>query len=165
MRFALFPGSADKNAVLAFCGGGSKVYFWDLGRLEAYWNYNAALKNAEAKAATAFSSTSSGSGAPTQPIKRPSFLIPYRHRLRGGAAVSAISRVRESSPTESSSSHHTGSDSHPSHQSASNHPTSNPAMKDIYTQTGEKPLSAKDLAKSKETWDSKYDMSNAWTNL
>ena len=56
--------------------------------------------------------------------------------------MSAISRVRESSPTESASSHQTGSDSHPSHPVVASN---------VFTAPGEKPLSEKDLQRSKES--------------
>jgi polycomb protein EED len=73
--------------------------------------------------------------------------------------MSAMARVREASPTESSSSHHTGSDSHPqvrSHPSTSSH---------TFTSASERPLSSKDLAKSKENWAARYSISDAWTDL
>ncbi|PSS25870.1 hypothetical protein M430DRAFT_134729 [Amorphotheca resinae ATCC 22711] len=104
MRFGLYPGSATSNPVLAMCNTASKVFFWDLARLEEYHDF---LTNLTAAG-------TNPTDANTPP--RPSFLVPFRHRNRG---PSALSRVRDTSPTDS-----TSTDSH-SH-SHTNTDTNNP---------------------------------------
>ncbi|TVY64271.1 Polycomb protein eed, partial [Lachnellula suecica] len=93
MRFSLFPGSHTMNPVLAFCNTSSKVYFWDLRRLEAY---NDALDLG---------------GDVKDPNVRPAFMNPFQHRVRGGGgAVARLHMQRAASPAESSNSTNTGSD-------------------------------------------------------
>jgi polycomb protein EED len=154
MRFSLFPGSKTSNPVLAFCNGVSKVFFWDLARFEEYYDIIDYLPggttNPHAKATLVGGSTalSSGSGpaldlpSASTPRKHP-FLQPFQRRNRGGA----VARIaREASPTESSSSHHTGSD--------------NTADKDSDAGKGRV-----DWAKSRSLWEKKYDMGDPLTEL
>ena len=75
------------NPVLAFCNMYSKVFFWDLSRLEAYHD------------ATRY--------GPDIKDHRPAFLNPFQHRIRGGGLMARVQRG--ASPTESSSSLNTGS--------------------------------------------------------
>ncbi|KAF8859079.1 WD40 repeat-like protein [Acephala macrosclerotiorum] len=81
------------NPVLAFCNTASKVFFWDLTRLENYHDTLSQFPNPET-----FS----------PPRKHP-FLQPFQRRIRGGGALARLSR-RSPSATESSSSHLTSSD-------------------------------------------------------
>ncbi|TVY52066.1 Polycomb protein eed-B, partial [Lachnellula cervina] len=88
MRFSLFPGGLGMNPVLAFCNTNSKVFFWDMSRLEAY--HDATADGADIK----------------DPNTRPAFLNPFQHRNRigaggGGGAVARLHRA--ASPAESSS--------------------------------------------------------------
>ncbi|TVY49469.1 Polycomb protein, partial [Lachnellula occidentalis] len=90
MRFSLFPGGLGMNPVLAFCNTASKVFFWDLSRLEAY--HDAMADGGDIK----------------DPNTRPAFLNPFQHRNRGGAGGGggggAVARLhRAASPAESSS--------------------------------------------------------------
>lgn len=106
MRFGLFPGlkEGSRGPVLAMCNQYSKVFFWDLSRLEEVWDYtsaeNASSPTAQAQmAGLSFSSNSSGqenAGA----RKRPPFLIPFKSRVRGGKNPT-FSRVRDASPADS----------------------------------------------------------------
>ena len=157
--------------------------FWDLARLEAYHDYLVSLKEAETDGAGSRSFPSTSAGEPStfqqemQPPKRPAFLIPFRNRTRGGAAVSAFSRVRDTSPTESSTS---SLYSHPSNLSTSHtfaNPTQsthtlnsfhNPSINppnNLFTAPYEKPMQAKELAKSKEKWAKRYDLGDPWMDL
>jgi polycomb protein EED len=86
----------------------------------------------------------------------------------------AISRVRdtvrdrdrETSPTESSSSHPGSSSADPSHApSISAIPQPPPTTNQLLLAAGEKPLSDRDLQKSKEIWSKRYALSDAWTDL
>ncbi|KAH6673785.1 WD domain-containing protein [Halenospora varia] len=91
MRFSLYPGSTSlkTNPILAFCNTQSKIYFWDLARLNKYQDF-----------------TNSGISIKDSNL-RPSFLNPFQHRNR--SAGNPLSRVqRDNSPTESSSSFATG---------------------------------------------------------
>jgi polycomb protein EED len=108
MRFSLFDGcppltndssqsstkstsSGNGNPVLAFCNQASKVFFWDLSRLENYHD--------------TISPYTSDSETFTAPAKHP-FLHPFQNRKRGGGALGRLStkRQRTTSPTESTSS-------------------------------------------------------------
>ncbi|KAF4636576.1 hypothetical protein G7Y89_g1497 [Cudoniella acicularis] len=96
MRFALYPGSEtlNTNPILSFCNTQARVFFWDLARLGTYRDFT--CSDFDFKDAS----------------NRPSFLNPFQHRNRGGGgAVARLAREKENSPTESSSSHMTGSDS------------------------------------------------------
>jgi polycomb protein EED len=155
MRFSLFPGSKTSNPVLAFCNGVSKVFFWDFARLEEYYDIidylpgGATNPNQNAvPSAVGNTSFSSASGpAPdlpssSTPRKHP-FLQPFQRRNRGGAVARL---AREASPTESSSSHHTGSD--------------NTADKDPDAGKGKV-----DWARSRALWEKKYDMGDPLKEL
>lgn len=115
------------NPVLAFCNTGSKVFFWDLSRLEEY--HDAAKNGGDLK----------------DPNTRPSFLNPFQRRNRGGgAAGGAVARLhRAASPTESSSSYHTGSD----------------------VQDKEKDKGGIDWDKSLKGWVKRYEMGDPLVNL
>jgi polycomb protein EED len=148
-RFSLYPGSSTKNPVLAFSPSSSKVFFWDLTRLSGYYDYVTTVDQVEKGA-------HGEKGRPTEIPKRPPFLVPFRHRNRG-SMLSAVSRVRETSPTDSSSSHHTGTENtHAFHSGGNSHPTAS-----INTHG----LSGRDLAKSKENWAKRYNIGNEWTNI
>ncbi|TAQ91070.1 hypothetical protein B7494_g633 [Chlorociboria aeruginascens] len=146
MRFSLLPGSASSNPVLAMVNNVSKVFFWDLKRLEEFFEYTAALPSEDTNAQP--------STAAIEP-RRPPFLVPFRHRARGGRAVASnrdkdtLSRVmREASPTDS-----TGADSHFTGSGSSD------VLDPLATEnTGpkEKPLSKKEKEKSHEIWRKKY---------
>jgi polycomb protein EED len=120
MRFSVFPGSKTCTPMLGFCNTGSKVFFFDLSRLQYYWDNIKSLpenpygtfplSSRPADATTSFSSNTSGSGSQIE-TKGRGFLVPIQRRNRGGGAGGAISRIaREVSPTESDGSHQTGSD-------------------------------------------------------
>jgi polycomb protein EED len=89
MRFSLFPGGPNMNPVLAFCNMYSKVFFWDLSRLEFYHDASKNVNGADLK------------------DNRPAFLNVFQHRNRGGGLMARVQRGV--SPTESSSSFNTGS--------------------------------------------------------
>jgi polycomb protein EED len=145
------------------CNTGSKVYFWDLARLEAYFDYIAALPASSTSAANATLSVPSSSSnlGPNssqnqEQNQRPSFLIPFRHRNRGAGMLGSfskdtLSRVRDSSPTDSASSHQTGSDG-----------ASAPAQSE---KDREREKGKEDMEKSKEIWARKYDMGDPLTNI
>jgi polycomb protein EED len=96
MRFGLFSPlyTAVQHPVLAICNSRSKVFFWDLRRLEEYYSFAEAEKNRD----------------PAALPKRPQWLNPGRTRKKD-----QLGRLRpESSPVESlatsSSAHTTSSD-------------------------------------------------------
>lgn len=152
MRFSLYPGSATTNPVLAMCNAASKVFFWDLARLEESHGYLASVSCAEAACA--------------QDIKRPSFLIPYKHRNRG--PVNVLHRLaRDTSPADSAS---TDSISNANSSSKS---TYHPQNKATDTSTEVEPpsntnpgtkqliipgLTPSDSAKSLEIWAKRYSI-------
>ena len=127
MRFSLFPGINGGHPVLAMCNTASKVFFWDLARLQDYFDY----VSGTSQTSTSFSSDAS------QEAKRPAWLVPFRSRLN---KKDNLSRLRETSPTESTSSHHTGS------------------MESLSISLG-------DHEKSKALWESRYKMSDPLENL
>jgi polycomb protein EED len=110
-RFSLFPGTPSGNPILAFCNTGSKVFFWDFDRLEEYYDW--VSTQPPELGYQAANNSFSGNISAQETIKRPTFLVPFQRRTRGGGAAggSAITRLaRENSPTESASSNQTGSD-------------------------------------------------------
>lgn len=147
MRFSIFEGSKNSNPVLAFCNGVSKVFFWDLARFEEYFNIIDHLPGGKDKQKPI---TAPGSG-PALDLRLPSasnprshpFLQPFQRRNRGGAVARV---VREASPSESSSSHHTGSD--------------NAAEKSSEVGKGQI-----DWAKSRSLWEKKYEMGDPLAEL
>ncbi|KAH8804733.1 WD40-repeat-containing domain protein [Xylogone sp. PMI_703] len=88
MRFGLFRGYNGSNPVLAMCNTGSKVYFWDLSRLEEYHDYLSIIHPTK-------SFTVDG-----QEVKRPPFLVPFKHRNR----KDTVTRIREETPPSEHSS-------------------------------------------------------------
>ncbi|KAE8447750.1 hypothetical protein EG329_010144 [Mollisiaceae sp. DMI_Dod_QoI] len=165
MRFSLFPGcltttttssdptasfpSTDSsksssaiagNPILAFCNTGSKVFFWDLSRLENYHD--------------TITTCSADSSSFSPPRKHP-FLQPFQRRNRGGGAVARLARERDASPSESTSSHFTGSDV----PESSYRDDSQEGRKGVDRDRGEKEGKGKiDWARSRENWVGKYDM-------
>jgi polycomb protein EED len=132
------------------CNTASKVFFWDLARLEEYHDFLTNL--------TAAGTNPTDANTPL----RPSFLVPFRHRNRG---PSALSRVRDTSPTDSTStdshSHsHTNTDTnnapHVISQSLSQ------AQEALSHVTG---LSRSDAAKSLETWAKRYAIGDPFEDL
>ena len=179
MRFSLFPGSKTSNPILAFCNSASRVFFFDLERLRHYWEQvetlpenpftGRELKGKAAKekkntgldlanAAISFASNSSGSAsAPTDNHShKRSFLVPVQRRTRGRGASTgggAVARLtRAGSPTESASSHQTGSDGH-DERSRSRAGEAEPATSKV------------NWGKSHEKWLGQYYMGNALAQL
>ncbi|PMD47551.1 WD40 repeat-like protein [Hyaloscypha variabilis F] len=146
MRFSIFEGSKTSNPVLAFCNGVSKVFFWDLARFE---EYHEVIDYFPGGTANPQIDKSASSGAldlrlpsASNPRNHP-FLLPFQRRNRGGA----VARLhREASPTESSSSHHTGSDN----------------ATDKGSDTGKGQI---DWAKSRAQWEKKYEMGDPLKEL
>jgi polycomb protein EED len=161
MRFSLYPGSATTNPVLAFCNASSKVFFWDLARLEEYYDYITNINTSVAPDSTSTAVNPGHTAASMQDVKRPPFLVPYKHRNRG--VVTALHRLaRETSPVDSAS---TDSSSHknahlpPNHDadpSADAPPRSHPAA------GAHQPvipgLTPSDSAKSLEIWAKRYSI-------
>ena len=147
MRFSVFEGFKNSNPVLAFCNGVSKVFFWDLARFEEYFNIIDYLPGGKDNQKPI---TTSGSG-PALALRLPSasnprshpFLQPFQRRNRGGAVARV---VREASPSESSSSHHTGSDN----------------AADKSSEAGKGQI---DWAKSRSLWEKKYEMGDPLAEL
>jgi polycomb protein EED len=166
MRFSLFPGSAMANPVLAMCNASSKVFFWDLSRLEEYQQYISNLNATERPDSTQAAVNIEPPVSGDQDIKRPTFLVPYKHRNRGGPSV--IYRIaRDASPVESTS---TDSMSNANHSSNKNiPPVSNPDQNSSTDMNGSHTngrgsqiiipgLSASDSAKSLEIWSKRYSI-------
>lgn len=131
-RFSIFPGHTSdpfaQNPILAFCNKNSRVYFFDLARLEKFYDVTVALPGersckykAEAKAAerdTDPDTTDADAIAKTlsfptdhNPRAHP-FLHPFQRRTRGGHSTGArtLARLaREVSPSESTNSELTNS--------------------------------------------------------
>jgi polycomb protein EED len=147
MRFSVFEGSKSSNPVLAFCNGVSKVFFWDLARLEEYFNVIGYFPGGSTNAKTNLTPDSLGPldlrlPSASNPRNHP-FLLPFQRRNRGGAVARL---AREASPTESSSSHHTGSDN----------------TTDKSSDVGKGQI---DWAKSRSQWEKKYEMGDPLTEL
>ncbi|RDW91081.1 hypothetical protein BP5796_02246 [Coleophoma crateriformis] len=71
-RFGLFqPPTPEGHTILAMCSNSSKMMFWDLARLEEYFEY-------------------SNLPSQLQQTSRPEFLMPVRSRNRQGKQTSAI---------------------------------------------------------------------------
>ena len=141
MRFSLYPGSETTNPVLAMCNASSKVSFWDFSRLEEYHDFLTNLKSP---------------GETSSPNQRPPFLVPYKHRNRGG--VTALCRAtRDASPVESAS---TDSSSNKNAQSSQN----NGACQSTKRQPSSRPVPAilgltpSDSVKSLEIWAKRYSI-------
>ena len=166
MRFSIFPGSASTNPVLAMCNASSKVFFWDLARLEEYHDYLTQLRATER---APFSTKTALDTVPTaaypQDVPRPPFLVPYKHRNRGDPKV--LYRVaRDTSPAESTSTDspsNANQSSHKNGHSVSNHdygsagdtePRSHPAAGTQQTLLAG--MTASDSAKSLEIWAKRY---------
>jgi polycomb protein EED len=101
MKFSL---STSPRPVLAICNEASKVYFWHLKRLEDHWDYFDSLPANTPKgvAPLIYISNASNAKEKKEERKRPPFMVPLKHRKRGGAG--AMARVRDLSPTESTTS-------------------------------------------------------------
>jgi polycomb protein EED len=168
MRFGLFPGTTEdsRGPVLAMCNTASKVFFWDLARLEEYWDHISTLPpttatETGAKVSTPSSSNPSAAQAADGATKRPRFLIPWKPRVRGGGRLGIPThRIRDSSPTESDRSTPT-THSHPlatsltAHHPIHAHPLPPPA-----------PVKATEyLEKSKEVWNKRYGIDSAEREL
>ncbi|RYO86317.1 hypothetical protein DL766_009660 [Monosporascus sp. MC13-8B] len=82
LRFKLFHRK-DKNPVLAFGNAHSEIYFWDLARLIGYHNFILDMNDSERDK--------------NQPIQRPGWLQPIRHRKQGDA----ISKLKDASDRDS----------------------------------------------------------------
>jgi polycomb protein EED len=147
MRFSIFEGSKYSNPVLAFCNGVSKVFFWDLARFEEYFNVIDYFPGGSTNTKTNLAPGSLGPldlrlPSSSNPRNHP-FLLPFQRRNRGGAVARL---AREASPTESSSSHHTGSDN----------------TTDKSSDVGKGQI---DWAKSRSQWEKKYEMGDPLTEL
>jgi polycomb protein EED len=165
MRFGLFPGTAEgsRGPVLAMCNTASKVFFWDLARLEGYWDYISTLPPTAAAAGNETASTSfslASSAAESDAPKRPRFLIPWKPRVRGGGRLGIPThRIRDSSPTESDRSTPT-THSHPLISASTHHPASaNPPVNPSQAKATEY------LEKSKEVWNKRYGLDSAEREL
>lgn len=170
-RFGFYPGSSTSNPVLAMCNTVSKVFFWDLARLGEYHDYINSIGGTTKPAPTI---PPDGSIEPlAEGIKRPAFLIPYKHRARRSLHV--LSRVaRETSPTESTStdSNYTPSDKNPQGPSDRNPqgssdahaaPRSHPATAN--QQSLIPGLAPADATKSLEIWSKRYSLGDPYHNL
>lgn len=154
MRFALYPGSETTNPVLAMCNAASKVFFWDLARLEEYHTFLTSVDAAGAVSA--------------QDIKRPPFLIPYKHRNRGGVPV--LHRVaRETSPADSTS---TDSVSNKGANHPQNKGTGSFTEEEAPSNTGPGSkelmipgLTPSDSAKSLEIWAKRYSIGDPYQDI
>jgi polycomb protein EED len=93
MRFSLFPGIGETGPVLAFCNKFSKVSFWDLRRLEEYYQI-----------------TSGDEADIKDPTRRPKFLNPFQRRQRGRPFLRGRGGRRSASPTDSTNSQRSASD-------------------------------------------------------
>lgn len=157
-RFSLFPGlppnsngSHQSHPILAFCNKESKVFFWDFARLEEYYDREStATLPGGAQSITSnpnpFTSSpkKNESGSSSTPHKHP-FLVPFQRRVRGGGVFARL--TRDASPTESSSSHQTGSDHTGEHDKGGKNERDEQAGKGKI-----------DWARSWEQWKAKYDM-------
>lgn len=117
LRFKLFHRK-EKNPVLAFGNAHSEIYFWDLARLIGYHNFMTDMKDEERDK--------------TQPVHRPSWLQPIKHRKQ----ADAISKLKDVSDRDSVTSGRTGSMDVETHGDLSS----------SYTQ------------ETLESWEGKYDM-------
>lgn len=117
LRFKLFH-QQDKNPVLAFGNAHSEIYFWDLARLIGYHNFVTEMKDGERDK--------------TQPVHRPAWLQPIKHRKQGDA----ISKLKDASDRDSVVSGRTGSMDVETHG-------------DLSTNYSQETL---------ESWEGKYDM-------
>ncbi|CZT00469.1 related to `extra sex combs` protein (WD-40 repeat family protein) [Rhynchosporium graminicola] len=119
-RFSLYPGNKNSelshNPVLAFCNTNSKVFFFDLARLENYWEVAQTFEDTPKLGGNEPPTSSDGKPLliPTEqnPRAHP-FLHPFQRRNRGGGSVSvsALGRLaRETSLTESTNSDQTNQD-------------------------------------------------------
>lgn len=175
MRFGFYPGSATTNPVLAMCNTASKVFFWDLARLEEYYDYLASINAAaQPESINPAISTEVAAGASAPDVKRPSFLIPYRHRNR--SSLNVLSRLaRDASPSESTS---TDTNSNPnsfSHRHAHPHSHTAPGMPadppsrsqpaPLHQQSVIAGLTPSDVEKSLEIWGKRYAISDPNVNI
>ncbi|KAL2061958.1 hypothetical protein VTL71DRAFT_7336 [Oculimacula yallundae] len=162
-RFSLFPGNKNsefgRNPVIAFCNTNSKVFFFDLARLENYYDVAELIDDATKTATPGGNSNSARSSSATskkseesQNLSIPTeqnprahpFLAPFQRRNRGGGGGSSLSRLaRETSLTESTNSDQTNQDE---------------------THAG-KAAGKIDWAKSKEGWKKKYKLGDPLKSL
>ena len=81
-RFNLYPGSSTSHPMLAMGNDRSKVFFWDLARVEEHHDYIEAREEwLQAREDLLQGRTKTGPGP--EP-KRPDFLKPFQMRNRGG---------------------------------------------------------------------------------
>lgn len=172
-RFGVFDGLEGKGPVVAWCNEASKVFFWDLKRLEEYWEYISALQSAVEGGGmgetAAENIATEAAGAP----KRPPFLIHFKPRVRGGAARPTTThthshRMRDASPSESDRSTPSNlapvasAASAPTTGGASINPDTNTSTTTNATTNGPSngPSNASNappyLQKSRETWGNRY---------
>ena len=168
MRFSLFPGSAVTNPVLAMCNASSKMFFWDLARLEEYHDYLTHLRATEREPFSTGTTVNPYPAATSaQDFTRPPFLVPYKHRNRGGPNV--LYRVaRDASPVESTSTDslsNANPSSHKNGTSVSNHDYGSAADTEPRShaaagaqQTVLAGMTASDSAKSLEIWAKRYSI-------
>jgi polycomb protein EED len=90
LRFKLYHNE-HKNPVLAFGNAHSEIYFWDLARLLGYHKFMSEVKDTERDK--------------TQPVSRPAWLQPIKHRKQGDP----ISKLKDGSDKDSVVSERTGS--------------------------------------------------------
>lgn len=164
MRFSLFPGSPTANPVLAMCNASSKIFFWDLARLEEYYEYLTSLYSTETPNSTDSTSNLEPTINSGQDIQRPPFLIPYKTRNRGGPTV--LHRVaRDASPVESTSTDSLSNVTHSGQKHTFTSPTSDHSSAVDTSQAATNGshiivpgLSAHDSAKSLEIWAKRYSI-------
>jgi len=164
-------GAKGLGSVLCMCNQSSKVYFWDLKRLEEYYDYintlpsstnkNAAIPNllpsGTMDATPSFSSNVSGGAAGgLGTTKRPAFLMPFRHRTRGGGVASALQRVKDRDRDEASEVESTSGNDSPGPNLTHSHGL---------TQPGEKGMTAADAEKSREIWSKRYAIGDPLAEL
>lgn len=150
MRFSLYPGSETTNPVLAMCNSSSKVFFWDFSRLEEYYDYLAILKS------PGLASFPENTAAFSEDTKRPPFLVPYKHRNRGGV-TNLYRTARDNSPAESASSDSSShKNTHPPQNNGADQSTDwQPASRSAPVIPG---LTPSDSAKSLEIWAKRYSI-------